>query len=57
MKKSTAIELAGSRRKLARLFGISGSAVSQWGEDIPPLRAFQLREKLLKAGDSKEERS
>lgn len=46
MKKVKAIELAGSRAKLARLLKVSKGAVSQWGDDIPELRALQL-EKLL----------
>ncbi|EIZ2108914.1 helix-turn-helix domain-containing protein [Salmonella enterica] len=46
MKKVKALELAGSPAKLARLLKVSKSAVSQWGDDIPELRALQL-EKLL----------
>ncbi|EFG9414021.1 helix-turn-helix domain-containing protein [Escherichia coli] len=46
MKKAEAIELAGSKAKLARLLKISKGAVSQWGEEIPELRALQL-EKIL----------
>ncbi|AUD56157.2 Cro/Cl family transcriptional regulator [Salmonella enterica subsp. enterica serovar Newport] len=46
MKKVKAIELAGSQAKLARLLKVSKGAVSQWGDDIPELRALQL-EKLL----------
>ncbi|KER02838.1 Cro/CI family transcriptional regulator [Photorhabdus temperata] len=47
MKKIDAIALAGSKAKLARLLKVSKGAVSQWGEDIPELRALQI-EKLLK---------
>ncbi len=46
MKKVKAVELAGSQAKLARLLKVSKGAVSQWGDDIPELRALQL-EKLL----------
>ena len=46
MKKAEAIELAGSKAKLARLLKVSQGAVSQWGEEIPELRALQL-EKIL----------
>ncbi|EGI14982.1 conserved hypothetical protein [Escherichia coli M605] len=46
MKKAEAIELAGSKAKLARLLKVSKGAVSQWGEEIPELRALQL-EKIL----------
>ena len=28
---------------LAEILGVSQSAVSQWGEDIPVLRVFQLK--------------
>ena len=42
MKKAEAIELAGSKAKLARLLKVSKGAVSQWGEEIPELRALQL---------------
>lgn len=47
MKKTKAIELAGSKAKLARLLNVSKGAVSQWGNEIPELRALQL-EKILK---------
>ncbi|WP_072092125.1 Cro/CI family transcriptional regulator [Trabulsiella odontotermitis] len=46
MKKTKAIELAGSKANLARLLKVSKGAVSQWGDEIPELRALQL-EKLL----------
>ncbi|KFC08517.1 hypothetical protein GTGU_01434 [Trabulsiella guamensis ATCC 49490] len=46
MKKTKAIELAGSKANLARLLNVSKGAVSQWGDEIPELRALQL-EKLL----------
>lgn len=42
MKKSDAIEHFGSASKLASAINIAPSAVSQWGETIPPLRAYQL---------------
>ena len=43
MKTQTAIELAGSTTALAKLLGITQSAVSQWGEDVPQGRLWQLR--------------
>ncbi|MDR5611387.1 MULTISPECIES: Cro/CI family transcriptional regulator [unclassified Arsenophonus] len=46
MKKSEAIYLAGNITKLANLLKITKSAVSQWSDDIPELRALQL-EKLV----------
>ncbi|HCM6306808.1 TPA: helix-turn-helix domain-containing protein [Salmonella enterica subsp. enterica serovar 6,14:y:1,7] len=48
MKKTKAIELTGSRAKLARLLKVSKGAVSQWGDDIPELRALQLEKILAK---------
>ena len=35
---------------LARALGISTSAVSQWGERVPPLRAYQIRDLLAARG-------
>lgn len=43
MKKSTAIDLAGGAPQLAALLGITWSAVSQWGDDVPQAREWQLR--------------
>ena len=43
MKKETAIFLAGSANKLAKLLGINRAAVSQWGDEIPKKRLLQLR--------------
>lgn len=42
MSKQEAIERAGSVQELARIFGISQAAISQWDE-IPPLRIYQLK--------------
>lgn len=42
MKKVTAINYFGSAAKLAKALGISKSAVSLWGDQIPELRAYQL---------------
>ncbi|MBB1489077.1 Cro/CI family transcriptional regulator [Oceanospirillum sediminis] len=42
MNKKTAIDYFGSAAKLAKALGVSRSAVSQWDECIPPLRAFQI---------------
>ena len=43
MKTVDAVHLAGSAAKLAALLGITKSAVSQWGEDVPEMRVFQLK--------------
>ncbi len=45
MKTETAIQLAGSSAELARILGLSRAAISQWPEDVPLLRVYQLREK------------
>jgi DNA-binding transcriptional regulator YdaS (Cro superfamily) len=43
MKTQTAITLAGSASALAELLGITQSAISQWGDDVPQARLWQLR--------------
>jgi hypothetical protein len=43
MKTAKAIELAGSPKALADLLQITPSAVSQWEEEIPRAREWQLR--------------
>lgn len=45
MKTSDAIQLAGSATALAELFDITLSAVSQWGEELPQPRYWELRVK------------
>lgn len=43
MKTAKAIELAGSPKELSELLGITPSAISQWGDDVPQAREWQLR--------------
>ena len=43
MKTQQAIALAGTATKLASLLEITSGAVSQWGEDVPQGRVWQLR--------------
>lgn len=43
LAKSEAIRLANGVKSLAEIFGISSSAVSQWGEWLPASRVWQLR--------------
>lgn len=54
MKKQDVIDYYGSNLAVARALGISGAAVSRWGEVIPEKQALKL-EKLtegkLKVGD------
>lgn len=45
MKTAHAIHLAGSAAALAKLLGITPSAISQWGEEVPPLRMYELRDR------------
>lgn len=42
MKKTDAIAHFGSATKLAKAINIAPAAVSQWGENIPMLRAYQI---------------
>lgn len=46
MKKSEVLKKLGSAAATARALGISQPSVSDWGDDIPELRAYQLREKF-----------
>jgi hypothetical protein len=43
VKKQTAIDLAGGVGKLAEILGVTSSAVSLWGEDLPEGRYWKLR--------------
>ena len=44
METKRAIQYAGSVRALAELFGVSRQAVEAWGERLPELRTYQLRQ-------------
>lgn len=46
MKKRDAIAAFGSASDLARALGITRQSVSSWGDDVPELRAYQIREIL-----------
>lgn len=46
MTKEEAIEAFGSVRKLAEALGITEQAVHQWGDEVPELRFYQIREIL-----------
>jgi DNA-binding transcriptional regulator YdaS (Cro superfamily) len=43
MTKEQAIKLAGGQSYLARMLGITQAAVSQWGENVPASRIWQLK--------------
>ncbi|MEZ8095806.1 Cro/CI family transcriptional regulator [Photobacterium swingsii] len=42
MMKSDVLEFFGGPKNTADALGLSPASVSQWGEEIPPLRAFQI---------------
>ena len=44
MKTKDAIDLAGNAAALARLLNITQGAVCQWGENVPALRVYKLKE-------------
>ena len=44
MKTTEAINEFGSVRKLALALGVSVQAIYKWGDAVPPLRAYQIRE-------------
>lgn len=44
MKKTEAVSFFGSQQAVADALGIHKSSISQWGEDVPALRAYQLKE-------------
>lgn len=45
MKTKDAIAAFGSAKALAEALQITQSAISQWGDDVPLLRAFQIKER------------
>lgn len=45
MLKKDVVAVFGTASALAQFLGIEKSAVSQWGEEIPKLRQYELREK------------
>ena len=44
MKTKEAIQFFGGLKPLADALGIWPQAVYRWGENVPPLRAFQIKE-------------
>lgn len=43
MKTETALAHAGSPKALAEILGITPSAISQWEDEVPEARVWQLR--------------
>lgn len=54
MKKTEAIEAFGTATALADALGITIGAVSQWGDDVPELRVYQIREVLRHRAENAE---
>ncbi len=48
MTKREAIDKFGSVKAVAEALGISGPAVSQWPDEIPKLRGYELSEIVAK---------
>jgi DNA invertase Pin-like site-specific DNA recombinase len=46
MKTQEAIKIFGSVRGIAKALGISVQAVHRWGDSVPRLRAYQIRDLL-----------
>ena len=46
MKTQDAIEFFGSRKAIADALGIWPQSVYNRGDEVPPLRAYQLRERM-----------
>jgi transcriptional repressor of cell division inhibition gene dicB len=42
MQTQVAVEFFNGKSKLAKALGINPASVSQWGEDVPELRAYQI---------------
>ncbi len=42
MKTSDAVAFFKTKSNLAKQLGITHSSISQWGQEVPELRAFQL---------------
>ena len=42
MLKHEAIKYFGSQSNLAKKLNINQAAISQWGETVPPLRAYEI---------------
>lgn len=43
MTKREAVRLFGSAYRLSQVLGISRQAVSQWPDDVPTLRVYQIK--------------
>lgn len=48
MTRAEAVKIFGSVRRLAEALSISDQAVRSWGDDVPPLRRYQILEILAR---------
>jgi hypothetical protein len=55
MKTKDAIETFGSIKEIAAALGLTVQAIYAWGEDVPPLRAYQLREIIAQRATAQEQ--
>lgn len=46
MTTQEAIKIFGSKNKMSKALGISRQAVSKWGDEVPELRMYQIREMI-----------
>lgn len=44
MKTNDVLIYFGSKAEIGRVLGVSKSAISQWGNEVPPLRAYQIEQ-------------
>jgi transcriptional repressor of cell division inhibition gene dicB len=51
MKTTEAIRAFGSIKELAAELGLSVQAIYQWGDDVPALRAYQIRDLIAARAD------
>lgn len=47
MKTADAVAYFGSQAELARVLGIKPPSITDWGENVPPLRQLQLQQLTL----------
>jgi hypothetical protein len=57
MKTRDVLRVFGSYAEIARVLGISRQAVQSWGDDVPLLRSYQLREIMDEQGVPVSERT
>lgn len=44
MKTADVVEYFGTQEQVAAALGISQAAVSQWGDEVPPRRAYEIEQ-------------